>query len=75
MIHTAPRGQVGPVHEVHGRIEGAIVIIGCGSIGLATLPLIERHFAYDATRLTVIDPDPAVGHILARHRIKHLGLR
>ena len=32
---------------VHGRIEGAIVMIGFGSIGRGTLPLIERHFEYD----------------------------
>ena len=31
----------------YGRIEGAIVMIGFGSIGKGTLPLIERHFDYD----------------------------
>ena len=41
---------------VHGRITGPIVMIGFGSIGRGTLPLIERHFKYDQTRLTVIDP-------------------
>ena len=34
-------------HPVHGRIDGPIVMIGFGSIGRGTLPLIERHFAYD----------------------------
>ena len=29
---------------VHGRIDGPIVMIGFGSIGRGTLPLIERHF-------------------------------
>ena len=43
-------------HPVHGRIDGPIVIIGFGSIGRGVLPLIERHFAYDKTKLTVIDP-------------------
>ena len=28
----------------HGRIDGPIVMIGFGSIGKGTLPLIERHF-------------------------------
>ena len=31
----------------YGRIEGAIVMIGFGSIGRGTLPLIERHFDFD----------------------------
>lgn len=59
-------------HPVHGRIDGALVVIGFGSIGKGTLPLIERHLMYDATRLTVIDPDPAAAHFLALHRIGHL---
>jgi homospermidine synthase len=32
-------------------------MIGFGSIGKGTLPLIERHFSYDPTRFTVIDPE------------------
>ncbi|MBK3404967.1 saccharopine dehydrogenase NADP-binding domain-containing protein, partial [Methylorubrum rhodesianum] len=40
---------------VHGRITGPIVMIGFGSIGRGTLPLIERHFEYDKSRFTVID--------------------
>lgn len=41
---------------VHGTISGPIVMIGFGSIGRGTLPLIERHFTFDPKRLTVIDP-------------------
>jgi homospermidine synthase len=41
---------------IHGRITGPIVMIGFGSIGRGTLPLIERHFEYDRSRFTVIDP-------------------
>lgn len=41
---------------VHHTISGPIVMIGFGSIGKGTLPLIERHFHFDKTRLTVIDP-------------------
>jgi homospermidine synthase len=44
-------------YPVHGRIDGPIVIIGFGSIGKGTWPLIERHFDYDAGRLTVVEPD------------------
>ena len=45
------------VGKVHGTITGPLVMIGFGSIGKGTLPLIERHFAYDPARFTVIDPD------------------
>jgi len=31
-------------------------MIGFGSIGRGALPLIERHFRYDKSRMTVIDP-------------------
>ncbi len=41
---------------VHGTITGPIVMIGFGSIGRGALPLIERHFNYDKSRFTVIDP-------------------
>ena len=41
---------------VHGEITGPVVMIGFGSIGRGTLPLIERHFKFDKSRLTVIDP-------------------
>ncbi|MFO0795838.1 MAG: saccharopine dehydrogenase NADP-binding domain-containing protein, partial [Gemmataceae bacterium] len=40
----------------HGRIDGPVVIIGFGSIGQGTLPLIERHFTYDPHKVTVIEP-------------------
>ena len=41
----------------HGRITGPIVMIGFGSIGKGTLPLIERHFEFDQERFVVIDPN------------------
>ncbi|MGP9821948.1 homospermidine synthase [Salinarimonas sp. NSM] len=47
------------VWPVHGEITGPIVMIGFGSIGKGTLPLIERHFAFDKDRFTVIDPNDA----------------
>jgi homospermidine synthase len=39
-----------------GRIDGPVVMIGFGSIGRGTLPLIERHFTYDPRQVHVIDP-------------------
>jgi len=46
---------------IHGEITGPVVMIGFGSIGRGTLPLIERHFKYDKSRLTVIDPSEEAG--------------
>ncbi len=42
---------------IHARFDGPIVMIGFGSIGRGTLPLILRHIACDPARITVIDPD------------------
>jgi homospermidine synthase len=41
---------------IHARFGGPIVMIGFGSIGRGTLPLILRHIACDPARITVIDP-------------------
>ncbi|MBA4038451.1 MAG: homospermidine synthase, partial [Bradyrhizobium sp.] len=45
-----------PPSQIHGKISGPIVMIGFGSIGKGTLPMIERHLDYDKSRITVIDP-------------------
>ncbi|HVW56089.1 MAG TPA: homospermidine synthase [Rhizobiaceae bacterium] len=42
---------------IHGEISGPVVMIGFGSIGRGALPLIERHFKFDKSRLVVIDPN------------------
>jgi homospermidine synthase len=59
-------------HTVHTRIDGPLVMIGFGSIGRGTLPLIERHIAFDRDQFTVIEPSGEFAHILAEHGIKHL---
>lgn len=59
-------------YPVYGRINGPIVIIGFGSIGRGTLPLIERHFEFDADKLVVIEPDPAAHNFLAQRHIRHV---
>src|SRR5690554_3680787 len=45
-----------PKWPIHGEITGPIVMIGFGSIGRGTLPLILRHFKFDTSRMVVIDP-------------------
>jgi homospermidine synthase len=47
-------------------------MIGFGSIGRGTLPLIERHFAYDAKRFTVIDPEDKDRSLLDERGIRFL---
>ena len=56
-------------HPVHARIDGPIVMIGFGSIGRGTLPLIERHFAFDKAKFTVIDPDESHRALLEAHGV------
>src|SRR3984893_9458627 len=55
---------------IHGRITGPIVMIGFGSIGRGTLPLIERHFEYDKSRFVVIDPSDKNKFLLDERGIK-----
>ncbi len=43
----------------HARFDGPIVMIGFGSIGRGTLPLLERHIGHNKSKLTVIAPDDA----------------
>ena len=65
-----------PTWPVHGRIEGAIVMIGFGSIGRGTLPLIERHFEFDKQHFVVIDPDDSDRALLDERGVKffHMGV-
>ena len=57
---------------VHGTISGPIVMIGFGSIGKGTLPLIERHFKFDRSRFVVIDPDDSDRALLDERGIRYV---
>ena len=54
----------------YGHIDGPIVMIGFGSIGRGTLPLIERHFDFDRSRFVVIGPDDSDRKLLDERGIK-----
>src|SRR5215470_7293351 len=41
----------------YGRLTGPVVMVGFGSIGRGTLPLLLRHFDLDRSKFTIIDPD------------------
>ena len=35
--------------------DGRILMLGCGSVGQCTLPLLRRHLDMPASRITVVD--------------------
>ena len=61
-------------YQTHARIDGPLVMIGFGSIGRGTLPLILRHIDFDRDQFTVIEPSGEFAPMLAEHGIKHLQL-
>jgi homospermidine synthase len=52
------------------RFDGPIVMIGFGSIGKGTLPLIERHLAFDREKFVVIAPDDGDRGLLDERQIR-----
>ena len=54
----------------YGAIDGPIVMIGFGSIGRGTLPLIERHFDFDSSRFIVVSPDDTERGLLDERGIR-----
>ncbi len=57
---------------VYHRIDGPVVMIGFGSIGRGMLPLLERHFEFDKSKLVVIDPSDANRHLLDERGIRFI---
>ena len=55
---------------VHARFDGPIVMIGFGSIGRGTLPLIERHIGFDRSKFVVIAPDHEDRRLLDERTLK-----
>jgi homospermidine synthase len=53
----------------HATWNGPIVMIGFGSIGRGTLPLILRHIACDRSKFTIIDPDDHNRHLADKEGI------
>src|SRR3954447_8655943 len=60
-----------PAPQIHAKISGPIVMIGFGSIGKGTLPLIERHFDYDKKPFVIIDPHEA-GDLAKEHGVRFI---
>src|SRR4029079_19423317 len=57
---------------VHSRFDCPIVMIGFGSIGRGTLPLLERHIAFDRSKFVVIDPVDTGRALLDERKLKFL---
>ncbi len=55
---------------VHARFDGPIVMIGFGSIGRGTLPLIERHIGFDRSKFVVIAPDDEDRRLVDERKLK-----
>jgi homospermidine synthase len=66
---TTPSTEGGPLHA---RFDGPIVMIGFGSIGKGTLPLIERHIAFDRAKFVVIAPDDSDRRLLDERQIRFI---
>jgi homospermidine synthase len=61
-----------PQWPLYGTITGPVIMIGFGSIGKGTLPLIERHFKFDKSRFTVIDPEDKDRYLLDERGIRYI---
>src|ERR1700736_6987177 len=66
---TATSSGNGPVHA---RFDGPIVMVGFGSIGKGTLPLIERHIAVDRAQFVVIAPEDDDRRLLDDRQIRFI---
>jgi homospermidine synthase len=55
---------------VHARFDGPMVMIGFGSIGRGTLPLIERHIGFDRSKFVVIAPDDEDRRLVDERKLK-----
>ena len=56
----------------YGSLDGPVIMIGFGSIGRGTLPLILRHFDVKPEQITVVAPDDANAAILAKYGVQKL---
>src|SRR3954451_3350864 len=59
-------------HLLHAHFAGPIVMIGFGSIGRGTLPLLERHIAFDRSKFVVIDPVDTDRRLLDERKLKFM---
>ena len=66
--------KTAPDWEIHAQFEGAIVMIGFGSIGKGFLPLLLRHIGFDKSKLVVIAPDGTDRHLLEANGVQFMNI-
>jgi len=59
---------------LHVDFAGPIVMVGFGSIGKGTLPLIERHIGLDRSKFVVIAPDDDDRALLDERKLRFMHL-
>jgi homospermidine synthase len=64
--------EVAGARPLHARFDGPIVMIGFGSIGRGTLPLLERHIAFDRKKFVVIAPDDEDRRLLDDRQLRFI---
>jgi homospermidine synthase len=57
---------------LHACFAGPIVMVGFGSIGTGTLPLIERHIGFDRSKFVVIAPEDRDRHLLDERHVRFI---
>src|SRR5208282_5381286 len=57
---------------LHARFDGPIVMIGFGSIGKGTLPLLERHLAFDREKFAVVAPEDEDRRLLDERQLRFI---
>src|SRR5215207_4224053 len=57
---------------IHVRFDGPIVMVGFGSIGKGTLPLIERHIGLARSKFVVIAPDDGDRNLLDERALRFI---
>ena len=58
----------------HAEFRGPIVMIGFGSIGRGTLPLLLRHLQLDRKKFVIIDPDDSNKHLADKEGLSFVKL-
>jgi homospermidine synthase len=59
-------------HKIHVEFPGRILIIGFGSIGQGTLPLLLRHIGIAPERITIVTAEDKGSELAAQHGIKFI---
>ena len=58
--------------KIHATFDGPVVMIGFGSIGSGTLPLILRHIDFDPADMVIVDPTDANRAVAEEYGIRFL---